>query len=308
MGTSDAAGAFDNPARDRVRRRDRVEQTARTSIVVRSIAPRDAAKAGWSAAARLDASTSCGAHAPSLRPPPCRRPARCRSESVSSIGSAGGRDSDASAPPPPPSCRRRCRCRLRRDRGARPSSFERRPPAQRRTRSRTSSVRPTFTDDPQTGRPGAPSAAEWRGRRSPCACSALGHRERTIVVAEHDGDDLRDPGGTRDARARRAAHAGRATSASAARGVRARRRRSSRLASSAAATRRRRRGREDERPRALDQVVDRPRRPGDERAADAERLARRVDRHEHVASMPARLDQAAAARRRRRRRRALRRR
>ena len=44
----------------------------------------------------------------------------------------------------------------------------------------------------------------------------------------------------------------------------------------------RRRRRENERPRALDQVFDRPRRSRDERSADAERLARRVDRQEHV--------------------------
>src|SRR6187551_1136974 len=56
------------------------------------------------------------------------------------------------------------------------------------------------------------------------------------------------------------------------------------------------RRREYERARTLDEILDDPRRPGDERAADTKRLSGRIDRREDIRLHSALFDQAAAAR------------
>ena len=131
--------------------------------------------------------------------------------------------------------------------------------------------------------PGATLGGRMARTSKPCACSSPRHEQRAIVVAEHDRDDLRGAGRHRHAGGAQRARADTATRPA------SRARRSGSLRDDLEAgverggQRRRRRRREDERPGALDQIVDRPRGPGDERAADAERLARRVDRHADVA-------------------------
>ena len=197
------------------------------------------------------------------------------------------------------------------------AEHESRPPCSATRERRRRSAVERSSSDVRVDRDAQPRRARRHGRRpngadvEPVAPAAPPPpRRRAIVVADHDGNDLRRPsaGTATPARAsrRRARWTRERASRCAALGFAARS--TSRLASSACGQRRRRRRREDERPRALDQVLDRPRRAGDERAADAERLARRVDRHEDVSLDRRALDQAASALARRCRPRALRRR
>ena len=131
-------------------------------------------------------------------------------------------------------------------------------------------------------------AAGWRARRSHRPAARRPRPRRASLSPMRTGTICDVPGGDGDtgrrSRARRvAAHLRKRRAPLAARSSTR-----SRLASSADGQRRRRRRREDERPRALDEVVDRPGRPGDEGAADAQRLARRVHREEDaIARCPA---------------------
>ena len=177
-----------------------------------------------------------------------------------------------------------------------------------RCKCASSSSGSTFTETRRRARAGGTVGGRIARTSKPSACSASATATARVVVADETGTmcDVPgataacppEPGGVRRSRARSSTAARRCGSSLDEIEARVER----------GGDRGRRRRGEDERPRALDQVVDRPRRPRDEGAADTERLACGVHREEHgVARRPAlRSDRCHA--RRRRRPRALRRR
>ena len=266
----------------------------------RSSAPPGAATAD--AAARSRTSSTAAAPMPSLQPP-CRRPVRCRFEWVSSsehgLAQVGPSPIDprrkrcisaaeATVLPTPVSVPVTKRPRQR------PASFSAAASAST-NRSSTASDTPALTETRSRAVPGGTLGGRIARTSNPPPEARRPPATARLVVADDDRHDLRVPSAGKAGSRSRRRRQSRAR-------LRSRSRRSGsssttvRLASSASASAGGGAVEKTNGPRALNEILDRPGRTGDERARHAERLPRRIDGQAHVVRDAGLFDQAAAAR------------